>query len=261
VLDGSAAWHEWLPSGDLWPGGVAVVLAVAGAWIGRRLRGVRFLVGLGAAAVLVSLGSRLRVAGWRPWPWLADHVDAVGRLRSPFRAAVVVDLAVAALAAPALQWLWRRPSTRLVGPTAVVAAGLLGWTGPGPLRPVPDTHGFAWVSWLADHRDGGAVAVLPAAPGPSEADFEPTTVAMLAGLDSGHPLANGYSGFFPPGQAAFRDAVARFPDQRSFDALTGRGVHYVVADPEWLGGARVGAAAAGLRILVDDDDGVLLVMP
>ena len=37
-------------------------------------------------------------------------------------------------------------------------------------------------------------------------DYEPTTVAMLAGLEHGHPIVNGYSGFFP---AQYFDAARR----------------------------------------------------
>jgi len=108
---------------------------------------------------------------------------------------------------------------------------------------------------------GGAVAVLPFAPGSGAADFQPTTVAMMASLDHEHPLINGYSGFFPADHGTLRRALANFPDDTSVAALTARDTRYVLADATWLA-PRIGALAdAGITVIIDDPRGWLLRMP
>lgn len=263
VVAGSAHWRDWYPSGDLWPGAVLLALAVAGVVLARRRHTTWFFVAFGGVALLASAGLRLEVAGLRPWSLLADHVGALARLRSPFRAAALVEVALVALAVPALDRLLadRRRVVRALAPVAVVVAVLTAGVGPGPLEPVPERP--AWAAWLRDRPDGAAVVWLPFAPGTSVADFRPTVDAMLADLGTGHPLFNGYSGFFPTDHSERRRQLAGFPDQASVRALAHRDVTYVIADARWFdgGGRSAAAASLGLTVLERDPDAVLLALP
>jgi hypothetical protein len=90
-----------------------------------------------------------------------------------------------------------------------------------------------WIAWLRAQPDG-AVAMVPAAPDVSAAAFEPTVVAMLQGLEHGHPLANGYSGFFPLESRALRTELQRFPSVPCLKYLRELKVRYVVAERQWL---------------------------
>ena len=262
VLAGSARWSEWSPSGDLWPGVVLVGLAVAGVVLGRRRRTTWFFVVLALAAAVASTGRRLVVLGVQPWDLLADHVGAIARLRSPFRAAALAQVALVALAVPALDRLVAARSrlVRLAAPALVVAGLLLAGVGPGTLEPVPDRP--AWATWLDQRPDGEPVVWLPFAPGTSTQDFVPTVDAMLAALDTGHPLVNGYSGFFPLDHAERRERLAGFPDPVSLDALASWGVGYAVVDRAWFadGGRTAAARRAGLTVLEEEESAVLVAL-
>lgn len=263
VLAGSARVSDWAPSGPHWPGWVLLGLAVAGSFVARRRRTTWFFVVFGAVALVASAGSRFSILGTHPWEVVADHVAALGRLRSPFRAAALVQVALVALAAPALERFVadRRRWVRAVAPVAVAVSVLAAGPGPGRLDPVPERP--AWSDWLADRPDGAAVVWLPFAPGTATADFVPTVDAMLAAAGTGHPLVNGYSGFFPTDHAERRRRLAGFPDDVSLDELRDRNVAYVVADPIWLAtdGRAEAAADADFRVLDRDDEAVLLAVP
>lgn len=231
IAAGSATWSQWLPTGRLWPGLPLVALAGFGAWLGRDRRVVRILLVLAVAGMVLSVGWNLAVGGLRPWPALVDHLAPFARLRSPFRAAAVVQVALVALSVGALQWLWDRPQRwqRAAVPLVVVASVLAAGVGPGRLVAPPAEPG-RWADALAGQRDAGAVVFLPAAAGPSAAAFEPTTGRMLQALDLGHPMLNGYSGFFPTDHLDLLADLHGFPDARSLAALQDRSVRYVVID-------------------------------
>ena len=129
--------------------------------------------------------------------------------------------------------------------------------GPGRLYEVPERRA-AWSVWLSEHP-GGAVVMLPMAPGRGVADFEQTTIWMLAALEHGHPLANGYSGFFPPRSAEQRALLNRFPSAEAVAELRHLGVEYVVADGLWWTSERQSAAVStGLEVLRSGPDATIL---
>ncbi len=263
VFAGSATWADLAPGGRWGPGWPLLLLGLAGAALAARRRSTALLVAFGGAAALAALGPNLSVAGWRPWLFLADHVGPIARLRAPFRATVLVQLALAALAASALHALWahRRAVIRAIAPLATVLAVLAAGTGPGPLVGAPTT-GSAWQRWLAEHQNGGAVAHLPFARSPLVASYEQTTAWMVQSLDHHHPLVNGLTTFEPADANDRRRRLNRFPDADSIDLLVGLGVAYVVADPAWFTDARAaGAADAGFVTVLADADGVLLRVP
>ena len=263
ILDGSAVWQDWAPGGPYWPGVPLLVLASAGLAIGWRQRSSRVLATMGLAAFVFSLGSQLSVLGFRPWVFLTDHVDALARLRSPFRAAAVAQLMLVALSAGTLQWLWTRRAIpmRAAAPLLVVAAVLTSGFGPGRLAPGPPKPG-AWAAWLSEHRDGKPVAFLPFAPTGAVADFHPTTTRMLQSIDTGHPMVNGYSGFFPADHRELAQALWAFPDRRSVTELQARGVRYVVVEAStWSTFDQRIAQVLGITVLVKDRDAYLLHVP
>jgi hypothetical protein len=90
-----------------------------------------------------------------------------------------------------------------------------------------------WVEWLARHP-GGALTTIPPAHGGKARDYEATNVAMLQSLRHGHPLTDGYSGFFPRSSDRLAALAARFPSPGSVRALTAAGARYVVVDNAWL---------------------------
>ncbi|MEQ1699703.1 MAG: hypothetical protein ABMA25_06315 [Ilumatobacteraceae bacterium] len=261
IRAGSATWRAWWPGGSPWPGVIVVVLAVAGIVIGRRQRAVWWLTALGLAGLLLALGSNLSLFGWRPYSFLVDHVGVVARLRSPFRATALAQLVMALLAALTLQWAWQRRPRVWLGRSAaaaVLAVVLLtADLGSGEIRALPPTD-LVWMEWLAEHP-GGSVLMLPMAPGSGVEDFEATAAAMLQGLVHGHPLVNGYTGFFPAGHRQQRERLAGFPDAESVAELREMGVVYVVADSLWWNSRRDGAARdVGLTIVLAGPDGVLI---
>jgi hypothetical protein len=81
---------------------------------------------------------------------------------------------------------------------------------------------------------------------------------MLQGLRHGHPLLNGYSGFFPRPTRLMRGVLRRFPDRRSLRFLANAGCHYVVIDRRWLDHrGRTGRAWSALRLVHEDSDRII----
>jgi hypothetical protein len=263
IRAGSAPWHEWGPGGRLWPSLVLIALAALGTTTTWRTRPTRLLVALGGTSFVVSLGSRLSVAGVQPWTELVHSIDAFAGLRSPFRAAALTQVALVALAAPGLQRL-RTVLPRLpaiAGAAALVIGLVLTTPGPGPLVPAPASAG-RWATWLARHGDHAPVAFLPFAPNPRAESFEPTTTRMLQALDTGHPMINGYSGFFPKDHGRLRQQLVGFPDERSLAALRDRHVRYVViATDRYDDFDQRIARQLGYDEIVRDHDAVVLRVP
>jgi hypothetical protein len=92
-----------------------------------------------------------------------------------------------------------------------------------------------WITWLAEHHEtpvgDGSVAMVPFPANGNYVSFEPTTVWMLAALEHGHPLVNGYSGFFPRSYDQVAETVKKvFPSDDAVRELAGHGVTWVVMD-------------------------------
>ncbi len=243
----------------LYPGTVLLGLAAAGLVLGRRDGRRRTVTALAVGALvtaLLSLGLRLDLAGWQPYATLQDLVPPLASLRSPFRFAALTQVLLVALAAPAVARLWSwRPR---LGPALVLVATTLavveGAALPAELVEVPDPGATDWAQYLAD-QEGGAVAMVPWAPGPTATDFEPTVIAMLAALDHGHPLLNGYSGFFPARHDRLAAAVETFPDDEALAALEADGAEWLVLDRRFRPGTDDDAlrAAGWTPVLAGED--------
>jgi len=269
ILAGSARPGDWI-GGRTGPGLVLLALGLAGLWCWRRQRAAWFVAAAALIATVAALGLRLRVGSAEPWAFAVDHLDAFARLRSPYRATAIAQVALAVLSAGVLDRLLRRPPgprrapTGTVAAVALVAVGVLAARpGPGPIERAAREPG-AWRPALIAAHDGadGAVAFLPFAPDTSTAAFAPTTERMLQAEGTGVAMVNGYSGFFPPDHARLRADLRGFPDERSLATLRAHGARWVVVDaPGWDRIDRRIAAELGIETLTEDLDGVLLELP
>ncbi len=259
------AWGEhtmpWLRSAGgsglaLNPGTVLLALALLGAWAGWRAGRRRWVAACLAGALLaflISFGLNLVIAGWAPYQALRV-LPGWTQLRSPFRMAAMLQLLLAALAGGGLGWLWqwrgRLGRGLAVALTFAALAEVL--ILPAPLYRFPAGQlRQPWIGWLRD-RPAGAVALLPFPASGAATDYERTAVGMLQAFEHGHPLVNGYSGFFPPDYVKLFAAMQHFPDQASLQLLREHGATYLVAEAGWA--AQHEPGYTGLELLYADSD-------
>jgi hypothetical protein len=239
-------------------------------------RRVLFLLHALCLALVLSIGLRVDIGGFRPYDLLRDHVPGYRNLRSPFRFAALVQVFLVPLAAVALDALWRwrpvlshaddaagsaperddtaaphaagaRPKRPAVIGLGAALAVLLIIAGVAEVSTVPQRLALVdgeradadWVTWLRDHpREGepgdGSVAMVPFPANGAVESYEPTANAMLAGLDHGRPLVNGYSGLFPASYDELEQAMRSFPSVTSVQHLRAIPVTYVVVERSWL---------------------------
>lgn len=238
-------------------GGVKLLLAPLGLAVAlfnpRRRRWGMFAALMGVFSFGLSLGTTVQfldrvpfVGGITPYAILQAYVPGFSLIRSPFRFAMFVQLAVVWLSVELLAalhpacWLTRRgwitesergtlPSwmnslfgfgsdDRVRWPVLIplVLMSLMFTLEVIPpvtrLYELPARRGIpAWVQWLRDEAElGQAVAFLPFPRGNTAADYEETTLWMYWGTFFRHPLANGYSGFFPDHFIKMREGLEQF---------------------------------------------------
>ncbi len=241
-----------------WPGTLKIVLALAGLVWGLRVgprRWTAFCVSLLTVAFVLSLGPP-DDGGPSLHGLLGALYPGFAQLRSPFRFAVFVQLAVALLAASGLAALWMRLAPRpawrvvlVVGVGAVAALELR--PGEQALLPLPRAEAsLPWLAWVeSETRPEDVLAFLPFPRGRSARDYLETTQWMFWQTRHGRPMANGYSGFFPKPFRELKAALERFPDDASLDLLANRGVRYcVVLRDAYPPGALEAWSGPGLRL-------------
>jgi hypothetical protein len=228
---------------SLYPGALVCALAVLGIARARRqrLQGQRRWLGYAAAAfalmLYVSFGTRLHFGDIHPYTSTAARfVPGFAQLRSPYRAALIVHLIVSSFACVGLDAIAERARGRWrrVLPPLLAAAALLEvspWSAQTRRFPYEALH-EAWIPWLA-RQPFGSVAMVPPVLGSHAADYEATTIAMLQALRHGHPIVNGYSGFFPERADAIAGFLRRFPQPIAVRALQREHIRYVVLDKRW----------------------------
>lgn len=233
----------------LYPGLVMAGLAVLGATQLRRLQLQRLrrftLVGL-VLALWLSFGSRLHLGPFEPYAFVEKTLPGFGQLRSPYRAALFVQLLLALLAGLGLDRLVtlavaQRLSLARVVPWVAVGLALFEVT-PWyePLTRFPEAALVEpWIPWLRA-QPAGPVAMVPPNAGGRAADYEDTVLGMLQALEHGHALVNGYSGFVPFATQRLITHLRRFPSRDSMTALREIGARYVVVDRQWSGAKALG---------------------
>ena len=248
----------------LYPGLVVFVLAALGARRARVRASSRFLGYASVVfvvALLLSFGTRWHMGGFVPYETLVQHVlPGFAQMRSPYRAAVFVQSWLAVFAGFGLDAVSERVAgadvrfSRFAGASCVALALLELWPGPQRTQRFPyEALHEPWVNWLSK-QPAGAVALLPPAASPKVGAYAETVLGMLQGLVHGHPLVNGYSGFFPTQTDRLMALLPRFPAQTALRALARHGVRYAVVDQAW-------AAQHGVRTWSSTAPGLQLALP
>jgi hypothetical protein len=249
VADGSATWRNYLappevnavygkvfarfmqPERRLFPGFVAVALAIVGLW--RPLSATRVAYGLGLLLAFdVSLGFNGIV-----YRALYDYFLPFHALRIPARMGIMVGFSLAILAgygATRLAGLLRTETMRrtLLGTLGVLmlveyaSRPIELWAAP---RHPPETY----ADLMRDRGDSPTAVVF---------EFPTSVLADPAYLyySTFHwqYLINGYSGFFPPSYVRLTRALKNFPDEPSMDAIKSHGARYLIIHGEYLRGDR-----------------------
>ena len=224
-LYGTSAERRGRSERRLFPGVLPCLLAVFGLLAARPSRqAIAYLLAL-VLAFEMSLG----FYGYS-YRFLYEHLPLFEGLRAPARLGIFVAFFLGLLAA-----LGHAAAERAVAPplkralALVIPAVLLleFWVAPLKLIAYPNAAPPLY-AWLAQ-QPRSVVLELPV-PLP---DSLPGDEARYSYMSTFHwmPLANGYSGFYPPSYLARLDALRHFPDDASVARLRGDGVRYVIVHP------------------------------
>lgn len=252
-----SAWPQRLPApgietADLpsrrafWPGTLRLLLACAallGSWkiIERhRFRAAASILLLTSFAL--SLGPHLAIAGFS----VIDLLRALPggeQIRSFFRFALFVQLAVTGLAALGLQRtldtlrprLGYRGALALTSGLALLAMVELRLD-VGSVQPLPALDlDLPWITWIEENTEADtALAFVPFPEGRGSADYLGTTQWMYWQTRHWRPMVNGYSGFFPAEFRRLKNVMQTFPSQASLVALRDAGVEYCIVHRAFL---------------------------
>jgi hypothetical protein len=245
-------FYEWLPNRwiqgpqiperQLFPGIVAVALAVFGSWAGvRGWKGktVRLYIAIGLLGFVLSLGPEPSFWGSRggavgPYLAFARIVPGMNGLRAPARSSILVFLSLSVLAAVGASRLFERldDRRRLAAATALaLMAAVEGWIAPVPMVPF-DPRGRqddrAAYTWLARQPPGGTLE-LPIL----SWSLHPTLTYQFATLLHGHQIVNGYSGYGSGLQTFLGGPGSPLNDldrvNRALRMLRALGIHFVIS--------------------------------
>jgi hypothetical protein len=203
----------------LFPGVVAVALAVVALARGTRSRVAWIYLALVAIAVELSLGFNGRV-----YRWLHEHLWGMQAFRAPARFGIVASCALAVLAGLGFQqldeWIPVDRIRRALLVTVLVMIGLE--CGSAPMRltdvptQVPDIYKFL------QGIDRSVVIELPVE------DWDLSPVYMFCSAWHWNPLVNGYSGLRPPDYAETLTRMRTFPDDAAIERLQSLHVRYIL---------------------------------
>lgn len=249
VVIGSATWTAYLappdvnaiygrvfarfvqPERQLFPGFVAVALALVGLWPPFSRTRVAYALGL-LLAFDISLGFNGLLYGV-----LYDHILPFRALRIPARMGMIVSFSLAVLAGYGLARIANRIQSSRMRALALGTCGLLMLaeyaSKPLPLYQAP-THAPEVYADIVRDRGDAPTAVLFEFPTSALTD----PAYLYYSTFHWQTLINGYSGFFPPSYTRLVHAIEDFPDERSMDAIKAHGVRYLVVHGEYLFGQR-----------------------
>jgi hypothetical protein len=227
----------------LLPASLLLLLAALGLVHGSRdpelRRATFFLAVLAAAGVVVALLPRLET----PFLWLRDALPGLAQVRSFWRAAVLMQIAAALLAAlgvRALAGAAARPAARralALGAAGLALAACAELWPPAPgISPVPARSDWRpFLEWVDAHVAPGAALVhLPVPPSERAVDFEETGRWMLIATAHGRPLVNGYSSYFPRSYQAFARFMRGCPSPQAWGLLHELELRALVMRSSWL---------------------------
>jgi len=227
-------YGRWQTRGEmerrLFPGAVAVLLAVVAMLLRHPSRVIIVYVLVGVAAFEASLGLR----GYS-YSFLHEYAAPFRALRAPARLGIFVVFALAVLAGFGYSFLVRsfRVRDRLVLLAFLLTAILTEYFTTVPLVSYPN-HAPPVYKLLAT-QPPGVVAEFPAPtptlrPGQNPKYGLPGADPKYAYLSIFHwkPLINGYSGFYPASYTRRLLDLRRFPEPFSLRVLRRDGVRYLV---------------------------------
>jgi Dolichyl-phosphate-mannose-protein mannosyltransferase len=249
VIEGSATWRNYLAPPDvnavygkvferfrqserqLFPGFVAVALAIVGLWPPFSRTRVAYALGL-LLAFDISLGFNGLLYGA-----LYDHVLPFRALRIPARMGLIVSFSLAVLAGFGLAriatWI-RTPRWRALALGGLGGLMLIEYAStPLQLWQAPTRPPEVYADILHDRGDGPTTVLFEF---PTSSATDPAY--LYYSTFHWQTLINGYSGFFPPSYTRMANAMENFPDERSIDAIKAHGVRYLVVHGEYLFGQR-----------------------
>lgn len=227
------------PERYLFPGLLAMVLAAIGIIAFERRRATLVLVG--ACGLIISFGLN------SPFYELLRTVAVPYRgLRAPARAAILLYVALAALAAFGWARLMRGRSPRTIAVATTLAAIFL--------LAEYRTHLDAWLeipkkpaevyAWLAQ-QPRSVVAEVPFAKADALHSIS-DGLYMFNSTTHWQPIVNGYSGFFPRTFMDLAENTRHFPDEQSIAYLKRRGVDLIVVHGGLIGPEAFGDMTAAL---------------
>ena len=249
VAYGSATWRNYLappevnavygkvfarfmePERRLFPGFVAIALAIVGLW--PPLSPTRIAYGLGLLLAFdVSLGLNGLI-----YRGLYDYFLPFKALRIPARMGLMVGFSLAVLGGYGAARLAARLRSPAVRTTLLAAIGLLMlieyastplefWQAP---RQPPEIY----ADLLRDRGDAPTAVLFEF---PTLATSDPAY--LYYSTFHWQTLINGYSGFFPPSYVRLVRAMRNFPDELSIDVIKSHGARYLVIHGEYLRGDR-----------------------
>ncbi|MEO6458314.1 MAG: hypothetical protein ABIO92_08595 [Chloroflexia bacterium] len=226
----------------LFPGLLLLGLALAGGFVGRtnpKQRAWTAYLLLGAlTATLLAMGLNLEILGWRPFETLRSVIPGLAELRSPFRYTTIMQLMLPILAGMALARMslrLARTGTLAIALLAIIAAAE-NLSVPAALAQIPVSPRAGWTDWLLAQPPQTVVAHVPFPGGTRVSDYEVEGRRLLAQMEHGKFITNGYSGYFPPGYTEFQlDMAKRFPERDLLCELQrGLEVDTLVVDQSWL---------------------------
>ncbi len=233
---------------NVWPlggGGLKTVLIpvglIAAVLKRQRRRWGLFAISFGAIAFGLSLGPTICLSeklpvlgGFCPYELLQKYVPGFSLIRSPFRFAVFVQLAIVWLTVEALDLLnpsrWIGQRILDANPAAcgrptissifrllplLVTSIVIAVEAVPPvtkLYELPSQKQLpTWVRWLRfEAEPNTAIACLPFPVGSNAENYEDTAVWMYWSTFHHHPLVNGYSGFFPDSFIKMKEGLEQF---------------------------------------------------
>ena len=254
IIHGGWGGDFGTPERRLFPGFIAVALAIAGA-IGLDHRRVTLIV-IGVFGFIVSMGFNTPV-----YEWIRALLLPYRGLRAPARASILVFLALSGLAAYGYARLARgRSAPASTVAAAVLAAAMLieyrtvlhSWL---ELRITPPQV----YRWLATQPRVVVVEVPFAQAARLDSIYD--GLYMFNSTYHWQPMVNGYSGFFPQSFLEMTEAMRTFPDDLSIAYLKGRGVELIVVHSALLGEDRFGALTGALLARPDIEATAQFVEP
>ena len=239
------------PERRLFPGFVAIALAIVGIWPRKHentkktnkgfvfswFRGYtatpQFAYALGLLLAFdVSLGFNGII-----YRGLYDYFLPFKALRVPARMGLMVGFSLAVLAGYGAARIAERIRSVRMQRAVLAMLGVLMLveyaSTPLPLWTAPRHAPESYADLVRDAGDG-----------PTSVIFEFPTGAMedpeylYYSTFHWQYLVNGYSGFFPPSYRKVVNAVQSFPDETSMNVIRSHGARYLVIHGEWLFGAR-----------------------